>query len=102
MDLIELTSDNYQEEIKALSQGIILVKKELCPHCKNMLKVLERFSAQKPDVKYATVDSEKETQVMEYLQAERVPTLIVVKEGELCQKKGGLMNPRELKAFYEK
>lgn len=100
MEFVELTSENYREEIEALSQGIILVKKELCPHCKNMMKVLERFATGNPDVKFATVDSEKEEKIKEYLLAERVPTIVVVKNGQLAQKKGGLMNPRELKAFY--
>lgn len=101
MEYVELTINNYQKEIESLSQGIILVKKEQCPHCRNMLKVLERFSAKNPGVEYAMVDSEKEEKVKEYLQAERVPTVIVVKSGKLCQKKGGLMNPRELQAFFE-
>ena len=32
---------------------------------------------------------------------ERVPTLIVCRNGAVAARKSGIMNPRELRAFYE-
>ena len=100
MEFATLTNDNVKDEISRIKDGIILVKKEECPHCKNMIKVLERFMTINPDIQLAMVDSEKETAAMKFLEAERVPTLVIVRNGQAVKKKGGLMNPRELQAFY--
>jgi thioredoxin 1 len=37
---------------------------------------------------------------VERLEAERAPTIIVIKNGAVAARKAGLMNPKEMKAFF--
>ncbi|MFW5488492.1 MAG: thioredoxin family protein [Desulfovibrio sp.] len=95
-----LTDQASLEFFAGLDDAIVFFHKDLCPHCKNMEKVLEKFSAKAPDVQLFSVDSEKHADLMETLSFERVPTLVFVRSGQVATVKSGLMNPRELKALY--
>ena len=96
----ELTQETYKEAIASTGQGILLCSKKLCPHCANMAKVMEKFSAKQPGVTLFKLDSEEQPEVMAALGAERVPTLIIIKGGKVAATKTGLMNPKELAALF--
>lgn len=97
----QLTGATYAEAVAGTDQGIILCKKQLCPHCKNMAKVTEKFSANVNGLNYYSIDSEAEPEALAGVGAERVPTICVVKRGKVVATKTGLMNPRELEAFFK-
>lgn len=96
-----ITKDNYQETIASIEQGLLLCHKQLCPHCKNMEKVIEKFRGQRPDVSLILLDSEDQPETLAALGAERVPTIMVIKGGKVKALKTGLMNPRELTALFD-
>ena len=97
-----VTGSTYLDAIAATPQGVLLCHKKLCPHCKNMEKVMEKFSAQRPGLGLFLLDSEEEPEAMAALGAERVPTIFVIKNGRTAASKTGLMNPRELAALFDK
>ena len=43
-----ITEADYKDRLAATQNGVLLFFKKLCPHCKNMEKVLEKFGAAKP------------------------------------------------------
>lgn len=96
-----VTKDDYEKIIASIEKGLILCHKELCPHCRNMEKVIEKFSAKQPGLSIYLLDSEKEPEALAALGAERVPTIVIVKGGKVVATKTGLMNPRELASLYE-
>ncbi len=98
----ELTNENYSQMIKDTQSGVILCKKDLCPHCKNMGVVVEKFSAMVGgDVKYYSINSQTQTDALAGVGAERVPTICIIKNGRIASVKSGLMNPRELEALFK-
>jgi thioredoxin 1 len=96
---IVLTDNDYQVRLEHAS-GIILFYKKLCPNCKAMEKMLDKFFAANPEINYLRVDSEESPAVMKSLSVERVPTLCILKDGQVLSKKVGLMNLREMTDFY--
>lgn len=98
----QLTRDTCESTIASTGQGVLLCSKKLCPHCKNMEKVMEKFSAQRTGVALFKLDSEEEADTMAALGAERVPTIIIIKGGKQVASKTGLMNPKELIAMFDK
>jgi len=97
-----LDQTTVREVVASTSEGILLCFKKLCPHCKNMEKVLEKFSISHPSVALFCLDSEESPEGMAALEAERVPTLVVIRNGRVVARKAGLMNPKELAAWYGK
>jgi len=98
---IQLTEDTYKNSIENTDSGVIICFKKLCPHCKNMEKVLEKFAKMQPEVSFYSLDSEEDSLATKALGVERVPSILVVKGGNVAAQKAGLMNPKEMKAFYQ-
>ena len=65
-------------------------------------KELEKFGAAKPGIALYGIDIEENAAAAAALGAERPPTIFVIKGGEVKASKVGLMNPREMAAFFEK
>ena len=87
-----ITEADYKDRLAATQNGVLLFFKKLCPHCKNMEKVLALYG----------IDIEENAAAAAALGAERPPTIFVIKGGEVKASKVGLMNPREMAAFFEK
>ena len=98
--LRQLTASDYQAAFSQTKGGVCLFFKQLCPHCKNMEKVLEKFAALQPDAALYGMDIQESADAAAALGAERAPTILVIKNGAVVQKKAGLMNPKEMLAFY--
>jgi thioredoxin 1 len=99
-DITPLDAQYIENGFSGLEDAVLLFHKELCPHCKNMEKVLTKFAAKAPGVAIHSVDSEENGDLMKELSFERVPTLVFVRNGQVAKVRSGLMNPRELKALY--
>lgn len=96
-----LTDSTYAASISASTAGAVLFYKKLCPHCKNMEKVLDKFVLLKPGVELFSMDVEENLEAAQAFDAQRAPTILVVKNGKVTGKKTGLMNPKEMLAFFE-
>lgn len=97
----QLTDANYKETFSTTAEGVCIFFKKLCPHCKNMEKVLEKFAARVEGVSLFAIDSEENPAAMQDCGAERAPTIVVIKNGAIVATKAGLMNPKEMIAFYQ-
>ncbi|MDL2307476.1 thioredoxin family protein [Desulfovibrio sp. OttesenSCG-928-C06] len=97
----QLTGADFDEKIGATEAGVLIFFKKLCPHCKNMEKVLEKFSAQRPNLAFFNVDIEEETEVAQKVGAERPPTTMIIKGGKIVGQRTGLFNPKEMAALYD-
>lgn len=95
-----LTQENV-DDFTTNNNGIVICHKTLCPHCKVMGKVLHKVVEQDASIALASIDTETESALMEKFGVERVPTLLVFKDGELKAKKVAIMKPKEVLAFYK-
>lgn len=98
--LTPIPTEHIDNFFASLSDAILFFHKVQCPHCKNMEKVLAKFSAKAPSVEIFSVACEEHPEVMTKLSFDRVPTIAFVRNGDVIKVHTGLMNPRELKALY--
>jgi thioredoxin 1 len=96
---IVLTDNDYQVRLEN-GNGVLLFYKKLCPNCKALEKMLEKFFAANPSIPGWRVDSEESVEAMKYFGVERVPTVLLLKNGQVTARKVGLMNLREMFDFY--
>lgn len=97
-----VTNDDYVQKIAEVKNGVLICHKKLCPHCKNMEKVLMKFADGRSGIVFYSLDSEENPEALQDLGVERVPTILVLRDGEVKAKTYGLMNPREFAAVYAK
>lgn len=100
MESINITDTDYKEKL-AQADGLLIFYKKLCPNCKALEKMLEKFLGANPDVQYIRIDSEECPDAMKAYDTERVPTLIVLRKGQVVARKVGVMNLREMTGFYQ-
>lgn len=91
------------EAMDALSDqsGVLLFYKKICPFCKALEAVLEKFNRSRPDIPLMHVDFESEANLSKQFQVDRAPALFILKGGEVVAQKAGLMNLKELTAMVE-
>lgn len=92
---------NYEATLQGCEAGVALFYKKLCPHCKNMERVLEKFASLAAGVSLFSMDIEENPAAAQVFDAQRAPTILVIKNGKVSGKKAGLMNPKEMLAFYK-
>ena len=95
-----ITDADFKMKLETAT-GILVFYKKLCPNCKALEKMIEKFLAVNAHVRYMRIDSEECPEAMKAFGTERVPTLFVLREGQVAAKKVGLMNLREMTEFYE-
>jgi thioredoxin 1 len=95
----ELSTADFDQSLTDQS-GIVLFFKTLCPFCKTLEAVFDKFAPANPEVALFRVDFEKNGPLSARFQIERAPTLLIFKNGQVVGRKTGLMNPKELGVFY--
>lgn len=101
MNTADLTDADFEGHIAKTEKGVLLFHKKICPHCLNMKKVIEKFVAKEDEaLPVMYIDSEENPGAMSGLSVERVPTIIIIKNGKVAARRVGLMNPRQLAAMY--
>ena len=96
-----LEDTQYKDVFASTEAGVCLFFKKLCPHCKNMEKVLEKCAPRMAGVRFFLMDSEVAVEAMREMGTERIPLIAIIKGGQVKTTKAGLMNPKELMALYE-
>lgn len=100
MEGIVLTDADFKAKLEHTT-GVLLFYKKLCPNCKAMEMVIQKFLSANAHVAYMRIDSEECPEAMKALDTERVPTICVLRDGQIVAKKVGLMNLREMTDFYQ-
>lgn len=88
----------FQEAITAANIVLVDVGAEWCPPCKKMEPVLAQLARDmKGKFNLFKVDGGNDTDIMQLIKAESLPTFIVYKEGKEIWRKQGLVSLEELK-----
>ncbi len=93
---------NDVDNFVANNDGIIVFHKTLCPMCKVMGKVLLKTQEEDSSINIASIDSEADAPLLEKFGVDRVPSLVVVKGGEVKASHTGTLKPHEVIDFYNK
>lgn len=98
--VIELTQDTYETEVMQ-AEGTVVVDfyATWCGPCKMQAPIVEQLSEERPDVKFCKLDIDKAMQVAMSLGIMAIPTIMVVKNGEITFKEAGLMQKAQLEAL---
>ena len=98
--VIELTQDTYEAEVMQ-AEGTVVVDfyATWCGPCKMQAPIVEQLSEERPDVKFCKLDIDKAMQVAMSLGIMAIPTIMVVKNGEITFKEAGLMQKAQLEAL---
>lgn len=95
----EITDDTFKESVSS-ELDIVLFYKDKCPFCKAMKKIIGKF-ADKPaasgkTIGYFQINREINPQYVENLEIERIPAVLVFRNGDLVHSKSGDVTYKQL------
>lgn len=94
------TSENFEQEVLASSEPVLVdFWATWCGPCRMEAKVIEGLLEKRPDLKVAKVNVDEEGDLAEEYGITAIPTLLLIKDGEIADQSVGYLSPEELEAF---
>ena len=102
MATIELTADNFNETIHNNDIVIVDFWAEWCGPCKSFAPTFETASENHPDVVFAKVNTEEQTELAQTCQIRSIPTLMLFRDQILLFNQAGALAPSQLEDILDK
>lgn len=98
--VVKLTQDTYENEVMK-AEGTVLVDfyADWCGPCKMQGPIVEQLSEERTDVKFCKLNIDEAMPIAMSLGITSIPTIMVVKDGEITFKQAGLMQKAQLNAL---
>ncbi len=83
MAVMEMTKENIQETVEKNKLVIIDFWATWCAPCRRFAPIFETVALKHPDVTFAKVDTDAQQELAAQFDIKSIPTLAVIKEGDL-------------------
>lgn len=102
MSLIKLTSENFEKEIKNYS-GVALIDfyADWCGPCKMVSPIVDELAESQDKYKICKVNVDEESELASAFSVMSIPTLVVIKNGEIKDTHIGLAGKSKILAMLE-
>lgn len=102
MEIKKITEDNFQTEVmKAETPVFLEFYADWCGPCKAQLPILEQAAEEANDVKFCKINVDEEPKLSEKYGVSSVPTMFILKEGEIFRKISGVHSLEAILEYLE-
>lgn len=92
-----ITKENFQQEVMECETTVLLdFFASWCGPCKMIAPVLEEIAEERSDITVGKVNIDVELELAQEFKIMSVPTLLVMKNGQIMQKAAGAMKKEEI------
>ena len=102
MSVTKLTTDTFDQAVKANEMVIIDFWGTSCPPCKTFAPVFESASEKYPGVFFAKVNSEEEKKLSDSFGIRTIPTLVVIRDQIILYSKPGAVPASSLEGLLDR
>jgi thioredoxin 1 len=81
MALVNLTTENFNDEVQKHQVAILDFWAPWCGPCKSFAPIFEKVAEEYPDVLFGKVNTEEEQGLAGHFQIRSIPTVMILKEG---------------------
>ena len=93
------TNDFEKEVLESTTPVLVDFYADWCGPCKMQGPIVEQLSEERPDVKFCKLNIDEAMPIAMSLGIMSIPTIMVVKNGEITFKEAGLMQKAQLEAL---
>lgn len=100
MSVMKITSENFEQEVLK-SEKIVLLDffATWCGPCRMVGPIIDQIAEENADIKVGKIDVDQDGDLAAQFQIFSIPTLIVMKNGELVEKAVGARSKEEILAM---
>ena len=102
MSIIKITEDNFETEVMSSDKTVLVdFWATWCGPCAMIAPILEEIAAENDDINIAKIDVDDNPQLAAQFGIMSIPTLLVVKDGQVVNKAVGAMPKEEILALVK-
>lgn len=102
MPTVELTSDTFDQVIKDNDFVIVDFWAEWCGPCKNFSSIFEQASEDHPNILFAKVNTEDQSNLASHFQLRSVPVLMLFRDQIVIGKVEGALSATDFQSLIDK
>lgn len=101
--VINVTDENFEEEVLK-SKKIVLVDiyATWCKPCQELSPTIEEIAKERKDIKVVKIDIDKAPEIKQKYEIKSVPTLMVIKNGEVKSRDAGNLKKEVINQMVDK
>ncbi len=90
MSVINITSENFQEEVLNSDKPVLLdFWASWCGPCRMVSPIIDEIAGERSDIKVGKVNVDEQQELAAQFQVMSIPTLLVLKDGQVTNKSVG-------------
>ncbi len=95
-----ITAENFEQEVMQSRSVVILdFWASWCGPCRMFTPIIEQFADEHPEVSVGKVNIDEQSELVERFGIMSVPTLVVLKNGEVVKKSTGVITKDAIEAL---
>lgn len=99
-DIKQMTLADYQQQVTGKEYVLVDFGAEWCPPCRKMEPIINEFLAENKLITFLKIDGGVHTDLMKQLNAEGLPTFILLKNGREVWRNKGILTKEELNKIW--
>ena len=100
MSAVNINKDNFQEEVLNSDKPVLLdFWAPWCGPCRMVAPIVEEIAGERPDIKVGKVNVDEEQDLARQFGVISIPTLVVVKNGEVVNQSVGARPKNQILAL---
>jgi len=102
MSVLHVTADNFEEEVLKSDKTVLLdFWADWCGPCKMLMPIIEDVASEVADAKICKINVDEEPDLASKYKIMSIPTLMVVKNGEVVKTEVGVQSKSKIKEMLE-
>lgn len=97
MAVIEITADNFEEEVVKSEKPVLLDFWAVwCGPCQMLSPLVDEVAEEREDIKVGKINVDEQQELAMRYQVMSIPMLLVMKKGEIANRSVGLISKEEI------
>lgn len=95
-----ITAENFDTEVMQSDKTVVLdFWASWCGPCRMFTPIIEKFAEDNPEVVVGKVNIDEQSALTERFSIMSVPTLVIIKDGEVVKKNAGVITKEAIEAM---